>query len=288
MQPTLLEVETTHPPSITLPAGFRFGTPSTISAGTHSIKISARGVDEINICGTVEALTHFRLIQLEWLPGAPGNNSTSQTVLFGKAGPVLFRGNPTGQKFQEPLIRIMRQGSRRYNIRLPATEEQKHLLEKLRKDEQAQWGAEEPKPPTDRTEAASASAPRHEQLKILEALEKMLLEARQESDLKERGLRKDPGMPTALREAGDGGDTKFQVGDIALCYGDDVIITGEYSYRRVLSDDGPLIGNDGRRLFYAWGYAARSLSNGNEYYYAAHALQHPNGAIKYLKLVSSR
>lgn len=294
VQPTPLGVPITTLPSIALPAGFQRATPTTVGEGEHSIEILAWGCDEIAVCGTIEALVLHRLIQPEWLPGAPGNNSTSQTVLFGDDGPTLFRGNPAGRKFQESLIRISRRDSRRYTVRLPATDEQKLMLEGLAGDERARrdaehskWLEEQAEARERKREALTKASALTKQLGLIETMEKALQTARQELDLLEQGIRKDPGKQAALEEASDGGEARFRVGDIAMCYGEKVIITGEFSYRRVNSNDGPLIDDDGRRIFYGWGYTARSLSGGKEYFWPAHQLRQKDGKIKHLKLVSA-
>lgn len=294
VQPTPLGAQITTLPSIALPPGFQLGTPTTVNRGEHSIEISTWSADEIRVCGTIEALVLHRLIQPEWLPGAPGNNSTSQTVLFGDNGPTLFRGNPAGRKFQEPLIRIIRRDSRRYTVRFPPSDEQKLMLEGLEGNERARSDAEHAKWLEERAEATerkrealTRASALTQQLGVIEIMEKALQTARQELDLLEQGIRKDPGKQAALEEASDGGDARFHVGDIAVCYGDKVIITGEFSYRRVNSNNGSLIDDDGRRIFYAWGYTARNLSGGNEYFWPAHELRQKDGKIKHLKLVSA-
>lgn len=294
VQPTPLGGSITTLPSIELPLGIQSDSTVTVGTGAHAIEISTWAAREIVICGTVEALVFRRLIQPDWLPGLPGNNSTSQTVLFGDTGPTLYQGNPAGRRFQSPLIRICRQGSKRYQVRIPPTDDQKAVLAQIERDYRARSNAERAKRLEEQAEATerkretlTKASALTKQLGLIETMEKALKAARQELDLLEQGIRKDPGKQAVLEEASDGGEARFRIGDIAMCYGDKVIITGEFSYRRVNSNDGPLIDDDGRRIFYAWGYTARSLSGGNEYFWPAHQLRQKDGKIKHLKLVSA-
>ena len=88
--------------------------------------------------GSVGALTEHGLIQPDWLPGIPGNNSTRQTVVFEEGIPRLLKGRPRGPRNTAPHIVIMRLSRCTYCVSVPTTKEQEefiHLLVERRKRE---------------------------------------------------------------------------------------------------------------------------------------------------------
>lgn len=77
--------------------------------------------------GNAEALIEAKLIAPEWLPGWPGNNKLSQTILFGNCGPSLYRGNPMGKKLG-PCIRVKKVSKNHFSVLVPTTSEQTQIL----------------------------------------------------------------------------------------------------------------------------------------------------------------
>lgn len=94
--------------------------------GPVSIEASGRLHNTFWRCrGSAESLAAHGLLRLDWLPGLPGNNKSSQTVFFGDGGPELFRGNRRGgRKFDVEFIAIKRMSSTAFEVEVPATAEQ--------------------------------------------------------------------------------------------------------------------------------------------------------------------
>lgn len=75
--------------------------------------------DKWHCTGRAEALSGAGLIDMAWLPGMPGNNKVSQTVVFGDGVAAPYRGNPRGRNLN--CIRIMRAPGHRFEVEIPAT-----------------------------------------------------------------------------------------------------------------------------------------------------------------------
>ncbi|MDQ1315836.1 MAG: hypothetical protein QG662_1945, partial [Pseudomonadota bacterium] len=92
----------------------------TVQTPFEPISIEASGCEHNTFwrCrGSAESLAAHGLLRLDWLPGLPGNNKTSQTVFFGGDGPELFRGNRRGGKFFDvEFITIKRVSSATYAV----------------------------------------------------------------------------------------------------------------------------------------------------------------------------
>lgn len=78
--------------------------------------------------GHAEALSGARLLEMAWLPGTPGNNKVSQTVIFGDGVAEPYRGNPKGRNLGHH-IRIRRTSGHRFEVEIPATQEQTARLQ---------------------------------------------------------------------------------------------------------------------------------------------------------------
>lgn len=86
--------------------------------------------DKWHCTGRAEALCGAGLIDMDWLPGRPGNNKVSQTVVFGDGVAAPYRGNPKGRTLGN-CIRIMRAPGHRFKVEIPATPGQTERLEAL-------------------------------------------------------------------------------------------------------------------------------------------------------------
>lgn len=93
--------------------------------GPISVEAFERSRNTLWRCrGSAESLAAHGLLRLDWLPGLPGNNKSSQTVFFGDDGPELYRGNRCGRKFDDEFITIKRMSRTTYVVEVPATTEQ--------------------------------------------------------------------------------------------------------------------------------------------------------------------
>lgn len=86
--------------------------------------------DKWHCTGRAEALSGAGLIDMAWLPGKPGNNKVSQTVVFGDGVAAPYRGNPKGRNLGNH-IRIMRVRGHRFKVKVPATPGQTERLKAL-------------------------------------------------------------------------------------------------------------------------------------------------------------
>lgn len=91
------------------------------------IEVEVGRCQELWCVGTPEAVIGYGLTRPEWLPGLPGNNSTSQRVVFESEGPRLILGKPTGKRPKKQM-RIIVEGwgfiKRTVRVRIPLTESQ--------------------------------------------------------------------------------------------------------------------------------------------------------------------
>lgn len=86
--------------------------------------------DKWHCTGRAEALSGAGLIDMAWLPGMPGNNKVSQTVIFCDGVAAPYRGNPKGRNLGN-YIRIMRASGHRFEVEIPATPGQTERLKAL-------------------------------------------------------------------------------------------------------------------------------------------------------------
>ncbi len=86
--------------------------------------------DKWHCTGRAEALSGAGLIDMVWLPGKPGNNKVSQTVVFGDGVAAPYRGNPKGRNLGNH-IRIKRAPGHRFEVEIPATPGQTERLKEL-------------------------------------------------------------------------------------------------------------------------------------------------------------
>lgn len=110
-----------------------------IGVEEHDISLRFRianlhGVIDVEGChgkwhciGHAEALSGAGLIEMAWLPGMPGNNKISQTVIFGDGVAKPYRGNPKGRNLGHH-IRIRRTSGHRFEVEIPATPDQTERL----------------------------------------------------------------------------------------------------------------------------------------------------------------
>lgn len=109
--------------------------------------IDARAFPSHMYCrGTADALEAAGIIRKEWLPGAPGNNRTKQTVIFGVGGPTLPVGR--ARRTEAPEIWISVAG-KKFEVMVPTTAEQKARLDAVSREwhrelERALMAAQEP------------------------------------------------------------------------------------------------------------------------------------------------
>lgn len=86
--------------------------------------------DKWHCTGRAEALSGAGLIDMAWLPGMPGNNKVSQTVVFGDGVAAPYRGNPKGRNLGNH-IRIKRAPGHRFEVEIPPTPGQTEKLKDL-------------------------------------------------------------------------------------------------------------------------------------------------------------
>ena len=110
-----------------------------VETAEGNIKIRTYRGDRFLCQGPGVALAAYGLLQADWLPGIPGNNSLQQRVAFEVGGPRLIKGGRIGGKrIVSPCISIRRLSHSRYEVVVPGTEEQQarvQLLIEINKDE---------------------------------------------------------------------------------------------------------------------------------------------------------
>ncbi len=98
----------------------------------------------------------------------------------------------------------------------------------------------------------------------------------------------DPG-PDNARERMTSDQARFKQGEVAWYLrseGDwaEVEIVDAYDIQRVSREDGSLLGDDGRRFEYQYGYAVRCLGK-TPFFVPAHKLRDSNAAVRHVRLV---
>lgn len=78
--------------------------------------------------GTSEALAACGLLQTDWIPGIPGNNSVKQTIVFDEGRAVLLKGRQNGGRKRAQSIIITRLSRVRYEVRVPTTKAQQEFI----------------------------------------------------------------------------------------------------------------------------------------------------------------
>lgn len=84
--------------------------------------------------GNIPSLVAGGLIKPDWCPGLPGNNKTSQTVLFEAGGPSLIYGNRKSKSLPGPIIVIKRISANKFEVTVPPTNEQEAFLSQMREN----------------------------------------------------------------------------------------------------------------------------------------------------------
>ncbi|MCC4114657.1 hypothetical protein LLG90_04745 [Aromatoleum toluclasticum] len=96
------------------------------------------GWGEWRLRGTAEALEAFGAIDMEWLPGRPGNGNVRQKVVFGTDGRI-FLGVWRGRHPRLPYISIAKSDERTFTVEMPFNSaEQAEFHEFRRQREQRQ------------------------------------------------------------------------------------------------------------------------------------------------------
>lgn len=89
--------------------------------------------------GTEGALIAAGLAEADWFPGKPGNNTTSQTIVFDKTGPCLLKGRGNRAKGDDRFNRITISRSNPYKdcytVQKCLTKEQHYELKRKNKIE---------------------------------------------------------------------------------------------------------------------------------------------------------
>ncbi len=81
--------------------------------------------------GTAEALAACGLLQIDWLPGTPENNSVRQSVVFNEGQAILLRGRRRGVSNPGQCLIITRRSRVRYEVRVPTTKAQKEFIHEI-------------------------------------------------------------------------------------------------------------------------------------------------------------
>ena len=108
-----------------------------------------------------------------------------------------------------------------------------------------------------------------------------------------RGLLVDPRPDDAQKRAA-ASPACFEVGDTVLYfydadeYGEQATIVGGYKMYVVLSDNGPHISDDGKRVEYRYGYMVKTKGLVGEFFVSAHRLTRDDCRPAHLCLVASR
>lgn len=101
-----------------------------ITSTSGAVEVSAYGTRNFHCLGTAEALTELGLIEPAWLPGLPGNNKVSQTVIFGDGGPSLrigHKGHPA--KSLGPYVYVQKSGKNRFMVCIPTSPAQAQVID---------------------------------------------------------------------------------------------------------------------------------------------------------------
>lgn len=78
--------------------------------------------------GTSGALAACGLLQIDWIPGIPGNNSVRQTVAFIEGNAIPLRGRRNGVRNPAQSLIITRLSRVRYEVRVPTTKAQQDFI----------------------------------------------------------------------------------------------------------------------------------------------------------------
>lgn len=102
---------------------------------------------EIWCTGEAAAVIAYGLTRPEWLPGLPGNNATTQRVVFESSGPRLLVGDQVGKKRPKKSTRIVVQAwgfiKRTVRVRIPMTDSQIEQVTRWEEREDQQEAAQE-------------------------------------------------------------------------------------------------------------------------------------------------
>lgn len=107
---------TFNPPAIVVPSNAKtdiYGTDFELGVGLYKVKAHWGRDNEIWMLGgrPDAMLAHglYDLLRPEWMPGFPGNNVSSQIVVFKEDGPDIIRGNLKGARKGRSWLKISRQ-----------------------------------------------------------------------------------------------------------------------------------------------------------------------------------
>jgi hypothetical protein len=99
-------------PSIVVPCDAKideWGVDFDLGVGPSKICFHWRRDKEIwQLDGSTSAMLTLGLLRPEWMPGLPGNNITSQIVVFNENGPSLIHGNLRGARKGKSWLQIYR------------------------------------------------------------------------------------------------------------------------------------------------------------------------------------
>lgn len=112
-QPITSSAESTFSvPAIVVPDNAstdEYGIDFELGAGLYKVDIHWRRDLEVwNFRGRPEAMLAHGLLRPEWMPGFPGNNITSQIVIFNEDGPSVIHGNLRGARKGKSWLKISR------------------------------------------------------------------------------------------------------------------------------------------------------------------------------------
>jgi len=79
--------------------------------------------------GTSGALAACGLLQTDWLPGIPGNNSVRQTIAFNEGHATPLRGRRNGVRNPVQSLIISRLSRVKYEVRVPTTKAQQDFIQ---------------------------------------------------------------------------------------------------------------------------------------------------------------
>lgn len=89
--------------------------------------------------GTPGALVACGLLQADWLPGIPGNNSVRQTVAFNDGHATPLRGRRNGARTPGQSIIISRLSRVKYEVRVPTTKEQQEFIQGIQESRERKF-----------------------------------------------------------------------------------------------------------------------------------------------------
>lgn len=84
--------------------------------------------------GDEAAIVAAQLVDPMWLPGRPGNNKLSQSVVFENGGALLIRGKGRGRPYgSKQWINISRDNASNLRVSRPWTDSEKRIIDAVAK-----------------------------------------------------------------------------------------------------------------------------------------------------------